>query len=202
MASSKVAGFISRYKFILRLFLVNILYLRTLERCEESYKNCYEKLHWHFLWWGFYLFLAALIYINTLLICVRETVHAVKVVDWDGVNQSLGKVILMVLNYYALISLQPGFTFQAHGSLSRIFLVMLIWKILIYKLAIILIDFVTGSRKPLGVLLKSSIWIIILGYLVYRATFTRDNFFQGFANQKLQHGPNFQALKTVDNLTK
>ena len=37
---------------------------------------------------------------------------------------------------------------------------------------------------------------------MYRAVFTRDSFFQGFAKQRLQHGPNFQALKTVDNLTK
>ena len=111
MASSKVAGFVSRYKFMLRLLLVNALYLRSLERCDDTYKNCYEKLHWHFVWWGFYLFLAALIYINTLLICLRETVQAVKSVDWDGLNQGLGKVILMVCNYYLLVSLQPGFTF-------------------------------------------------------------------------------------------
>ena len=105
MASSKVAEFISKYRFVLRVGLANLLYLRSLERCQDSYKDCYERLHWHFVWWGVYLFLAALVGMNTALICAREVVCAFKQVDWDGVNQGFGKLILMVANYYLLASL-------------------------------------------------------------------------------------------------
>ena len=79
---------------------------------------------------------------------------------------------------------------------------MIFIKILLYKGAIILIDLFVGSRKTLGVVLRSSIWVLVISYMLYRAVFTRDNFFRGFAKQSIQHGPNFSALKTVDKLTK
>jgi hypothetical protein len=79
---------------------------------------------------------------------------------------------------------------------------MIIMKILLYKMLMILIEQVAKKHKSLSLVLQSSIWLLILSYFVYRATFTRDSFFQGFAKERLQHGPNFKALKTVDKLTK
>jgi hypothetical protein len=75
--------------------------------------------------------------------------------DWDGINQSLGKLILLGMNYYFLLSLHPGFTFQAHGSLSRIFFSMILIKILIYKILILCIDYAADSRKNYKIALKS-----------------------------------------------
>lgn len=64
----KVIFFIKKYKFFIRLITLNILYFLSLEHCNDSYKHCYSKFHTHFIYWGVYLLVSALIFCN-LVIC-------------------------------------------------------------------------------------------------------------------------------------
>lgn len=66
-ATNSVIELIRKYKFLLRAVIMNILYFQSLERCNDTYKHCYAKFHSHFIYWGVYLLISALIFVNIVI---------------------------------------------------------------------------------------------------------------------------------------
>lgn len=66
-AADKIIEGISKYKFFFRIVIMNVLYFQSLEKCEETYKKCYAMFHSHFIYWGVYLLISALIFVNLVI---------------------------------------------------------------------------------------------------------------------------------------
>jgi hypothetical protein len=50
--------------------------------------------------------------VNTVLRAFREIYLSFKNHNWDDINVSVAKLILLVANYYILCALRPGFNFK------------------------------------------------------------------------------------------
>lgn len=119
---------------------------------------------------------------------------------WDDINANVGKIILLIFNYYFLCALKPGFNFKSHGSLSRIFFVMLLLWILIFKGSIAILGYI-GKRSKLIKYSLISLFIAIISIkLIHKIYFTKDKFFLGFNGHKLEHGPHLMKLKALEKM--
>lgn len=87
-ATDKVVQTISQNKFLIRAVIMNILYYQSLETCVDTYKTCFSRYHSHFIYWGVYLLIAALIFVNIVI----NSAHGI-IAAWKSYreNQKLSK---------------------------------------------------------------------------------------------------------------
>lgn len=106
--------------------------------------------------------------------------------ELKNLNFEAVKFLLIWVNYFVLCSLQPGLSWKNHGTLSRIFFNMLIFKIFFLKVGIIGIKRIEKKSK------KIATWILIIfigwiiGFLAKRAFFSKSEYFTGFNNQSIK----------------
>lgn len=83
----KVIQIIKKYKFFIRILALNILYFMSLEQCNESYKTCYSKFNAHFVYWGVYLLISALIFCNLVICSYYDIIGSLGFGSQKGKNQ-------------------------------------------------------------------------------------------------------------------
>jgi len=113
-----VQAFLVKYSWYLQLGLANIVYLWSLEACNERDKHCERELGNKSKYWVFKLAFVAWLMASAMLSSFHELVKG-----WlaEGVKTVTKiKTFFLCFNYFFLCSLNQGLSWQAHGTLNRI----------------------------------------------------------------------------------
>jgi hypothetical protein len=186
-ATNELHQFLDKHKFWLRIATMNILYLISLEKCEDSYKHCYKKMHNHFFYWGVYLFFSALMFVNINFTAIYGTLLSLKNSNWDRLNKEVAKFMVIWLNYFLLCSLQQGFSWKNHGTLSRIFFTMFGLKIIGIKVYFFLLRKVEEKKKAVAVGVMLVTVAAIVFSVFWRVVMTKGSYEKGFAGKSIDN---------------
>ena len=183
--------YIEQYSFWIRLVVANSLYLTSLEKCNESYKKCFRKMHSRFLFWGIFIVISAFIFVNAGFGIFWDVFKSLKTQKDDKKREKPNyfilviKIVILVLNYFWLCSREPGFSWKSHGTLSRIFFTMFIFKICGLKIVKYLYQLAAKKSRLYSNIALSILAIKVLGVVYYRIYSTQDEFYTGFEGSRI-----------------
>lgn len=175
------------YKGFIRLFFFIILYLPSLERCSETDKKCFDHMHNRFFVWGICLLISSYLFCNLIYEAFIKVLEGVRDKNTNKVTIGGALVLLATVSYLALGSLNPGFGWQSHGSLSRIFFNMfLILNILVIG-SLKILSKIQDKYNSIGNLLYVLFFLSISFFLLNRILYTKDSFNTGFAGHTVEN---------------
>lgn len=185
-SKSPIVRLMYRFSWIIQMVIAHLLYRYSLEACQHSSnRKCFKEQGSSVKYWVLALFLASHLFVaagvNQVVSILKSHVKSRPV---DKLN--LLFLFFTLIHYFYLNSLEPGLSWRAHGTFSRIvfnYCAILFFGLRVYN---VVLRFAVKLSKQAMLVGKLLLFIVLLVALYNRVLATYPSFFVGFQGKTVE----------------